>query len=442
MSSIPEEANTAENGSEDRTVSSQPTNKNLQQLPAEHDPELLSSTFLPPSLVRLILDNTTFEAAIEEILDFLSQPHEQSHQQQLAYLTQQLQPYLPNKFYDIGMHSIGYSLVDDEIKLLVLEDRVSSDSLEKVAFQAFRTIATTTTVSKRQKESSVLDSRAHDNNGEYSFAFNPQQQKPGQLIATVNQLPLIVHFQNTTDVALLLLFDEVNQLVGKNNLFQKSVHLIRAWWIYESILYVGATIKHYLPNNAFLIMICAIFNKYHHLIETPFQALCIFLHEYSCYLPTTHAISIEGFVDVKQSILPDEANSATSSSKDSTNGNGRPLLIDQQLISKYQVMSDHPSQHVDLLEITNGVYIVHPLNGSNMVVDKLTANQVIRLTKALQNGANNLAVFIRQLQDKTVSNPAQLIKNYFPNIILAVSNSSSLPSAGNNMMINRTFDLR
>ena len=99
-----------------------------------------------------------------------------------------------------------------------------------------------------------------------------------------------------TDLCMLAFVEEFSGLVGQDNLFKRSLLLIRAWWVYETASYMGCPIKHYLSDFSLCIMVCAIFNQYHAQIGSPLQALCLFLTEYSGYDGSTHAITLQGIV--------------------------------------------------------------------------------------------------------------------------------------------------
>jgi hypothetical protein len=95
-------------------------------------------------------------------------------------------------------------------------------------------------------------------------------------------------------------------------LFKKSYLLIRAWWCYETPSFVGCIIRHYLSDYQLFVMILSIFNQYSSFITTPFQALCLFLAEYSTYDGNSQAITLNGIT----SFLTRASNS--------------PVLLDEQ----------------------------------------------------------------------------------------------------------------
>jgi hypothetical protein len=436
------------------------------------DNALPSSTFLPGELINIILKNHIYEEAVEDVLKMISTSQHLVHVNDVNYLSSHIKTILFVKTFDIGLHAIGFSLSDDEIKLLLIPEHTSNEPFDKQVANLLRSLSHTHSTSNtniHKKSNAHLGNEMNKDfeSVDYSLSFNPQHQKPGSLVGMLNgHTSFSLVFQDETEAALLLMFEEINHIIGKDDLFKKSVMLIRAWWINESVIYVGASIKHYLPNTAFMVMVVAVFNKFHQTIQTPFQALCLFLAEFALYNPATQWITMDGFVD--SPVAGGHGTSATSSvisfptSATSISGQAAQannLLFDQHFVQKYKDIARVQTAHQQNMESgsngnsndsiyvlplesppmstassgkhhsSSGVHIINPLNGNNMATEKLTANQVIRLTKALQNGAANLSVFIRQIEDGQNNTPKQaaLIKNFFPNIVSATTTASTKP---------------
>ena len=98
------------------------------------------------------------------------------------------------------------------------------------------------------------------------------------------------------NVCILAFFEEVDVLVGSDNLFKRSLMLIRAWWNHETVGAIDASTRALLNDTAIAVMVCAIFNQFHMRISSPLQALCLFLAEYSAYDGATQAITLQGIV--------------------------------------------------------------------------------------------------------------------------------------------------
>ncbi len=370
-------------------------------------------------LLKIVLTDLVYESAVDEVVEIVSFTTKQTHANRIAFFTKHFHISSTTRLFDIGLQAIDFALFDDEMKVSFVGDASASTvegnefySVDQSVTNSLRPYSST----KKNKETMVRDEAI----GDHSIGFNPQNQtKPNVFVGTLDTLPFSFHFQEHVEACLLLMFDEINTLVGKNDLVRKTVRLIRAWWMQESITYVGVSIKQYLTNSAFLLMITVIFNKYYHLLNTPFQAFCFFFAEFSSWNPSTQLVTIEGLVDV-----------GASSIKPVYNGS---LLLDSQFIKKYQSMlSVESSVELDSVKSAAcladiGVYIVNPLNGANLIVDKMSANQVARFPKAIQGGATNLSVFLKQLivteDSKNNSNKSsilrnpELINNYFPNIL-------------------------
>jgi hypothetical protein len=284
------------------------------------------------------------------------------------------------------------------------------------------------------------------------------------------------------EICMLAFLQEVASLVGQNELFKRSLLLIRAWWFYETAAYVGTPIKHYLKEIDLCIMVCAVFNQYHARISSPLQALCLFLAEYSAYDGATHAITLQGIVPFKsptssQPMLLDaqpthliscevierhwnlfNLSAATvdaceyeqflrsSSSDDVHNddpdgvmtGGAASMLAglrpehDVQLRSapggiekvNMKSLSNH-NLHYFERQLFN---IVNPFNHTNMLVEKLSSRRQMRLHKAFEIGAVDLTVYLRQSINN--ANNSGDILHFFPNLLARFSDTFSATRTG------------
>ncbi len=296
---------------------------------------------------------------------------------------------------------------------------------------------------------------------------------------------------NRHDLCMLAFVEEFASLVGKEDLFKRSLLLIRAWWHYETAAYVGTPIKHYLKDSNICVMVCAIFNQFHMRISSPLQALCLFLAEYSAYDGATQAITLQGIVPFK---------SATSS---------QPLLLDAQpshlvsceIIEKYWNLFNLSSASADstgyenIIRSTssddyfqddpNGLSIaaasaivlsvdhdrsapggiekinmknlsshnlhyferqlfsvVHPFCHTNMVQEKLSSRRQMRLHKAFQIGASEMTVYLKQ--STANANNSKDILNYFPSVLarfdeVFANHKTFLPTAAESVVDPRYY---
>ena len=133
------------------------------------------------------------------------------------------------------------------------------------------------------------------------------------IFCTVDTLPVEIVSNNLVDFHLLYFFEEISTLVGKNDLFKKSLLLIRAWWEYETKEYLSESLpkssKNCLTNSAIAVLVCGVFNQHHNVIFHPLQALIIFLAEYSELNWSEYAVTIQGVVPFKSKIINTTPNS-------------------------------------------------------------------------------------------------------------------------------------
>ena len=111
-----------------------------------------------------------------------------------------------------------------------------------------------------------------------------------------NSVECMVTCNQRVELCNICFLQEFSCLVGKDNLFKRSLLLIRSWWEYESSSYVGIPMKNILTEQCLSFMLVCIFNNYHHRIQNPFEAFVLFLREFSVYEGRSHAISVQGIV--------------------------------------------------------------------------------------------------------------------------------------------------
>jgi hypothetical protein len=99
---------------------------------------------------------------------------------------------------------------------------------------------------------------------------------------------------------LQIFLETINTFVGQDNLFKRSILLIKAWCTYESHKYsrgagsVAGSIDGRLSTSSLNTMIIWVFNVYGTKITTPLHALYHFLYFFSTFDWNKYAISISG----------------------------------------------------------------------------------------------------------------------------------------------------
>lgn len=111
------------------------------------------------------------------------------------------------------------------------------------------------------------------------------------------------------DLCLLAFVEEFAATIGKDDLFKRSLCLIRAWFLYEGRHYDNRTdasgpnpLRGFLTEDAFAVLVVAIFNVHAGLIHTPLQALCVFLAEYAGLDWANVCVTIQGVVPFRMDL--------------------------------------------------------------------------------------------------------------------------------------------
>ncbi|KAL2339462.1 hypothetical protein Fmac_007402 [Flemingia macrophylla] len=109
---------------------------------------------------------------------------------------------------------------------------------------------------------------------------------------TVKGIAVDISFNQMAGLYTLRFLEQVDQLVGKNYLFKRSIILIKAWCYYESRLLGG----HHglLTTYALEILVLYIINRFHSSVNGPLEVLYIFLDYYKSFDWEHNYISIWG----------------------------------------------------------------------------------------------------------------------------------------------------
>ena len=244
-----------------------------------------------------------FDSAVQEVLSFV-QPHPSQityRASVVALIKRQVRSVLRVNAFECSLHVLRCFLPDDPTRLTVILGRT------RVA-QWHKTLHDRLTVLAEQPELSraacpVDDDFAVDGDDEFPLFDHvlskvqvASEDANFKVDCVVDAIESSISCNRRGDICLLAFVEEFANLVGQDDLFKRSLQLIRAWWFYETATYAGASIRHYIPDSAMCIMVCAIFNQFHMRISSPLQALCLFLAEYSAYDGATQAITLQGIV--------------------------------------------------------------------------------------------------------------------------------------------------
>jgi hypothetical protein len=110
------------------------------------------------------------------------------------------------------------------------------------------------------------------------------------------------------DLCLLTLMEEIASLVGKDKLFKRSLIVITSF-VHNELKQLFSkknleengkrrSNRDMIPDSVLWVMVCSVFNKFHGLIESPLQALLLFMIEYCFYDPKRSIITIYGRMEL------------------------------------------------------------------------------------------------------------------------------------------------
>lgn len=112
----------------------------------------------------------------------------------------------------------------------------------------------------------------------------------------IGEIDVEISVNNRNALCTVALIDEFNAVVGRDNLFKRSLLLIRAWWLHETATVFNTAMSHFLSDQALLYMIVAVFNLHWREIRSPLYALYYFLQLYQDYDGKSQAITAQGIV--------------------------------------------------------------------------------------------------------------------------------------------------
>lgn len=397
----------------------------------------------------------------------------------VAMLRRQLRIALGATAFEIGLPVSRCLLPDDPIRMTVVISKALIPTWHTQVCEQLTNFAEKVNIyggsgSVPIDEDETLDPYFTDCNSYGQHHLGSINHTKQNLVHTVHlivdNVPIEISANSRTDLCLLAFFEEAAQLVDEDNLFKRSFLLIRAWWAYETQAFVGCSIRHYLSDNHLFVMLLAIFNRYNAHIQTPLHAMSLFLAEYSTYDGSHQAISLQGLVGfqtrtsnqpqvidakhfhvIKRSVIEKHwmsfnigyANNepeTTIQKKRSTSseevtaaaaGSGSPLKTprDDASASSNKQSVTAPAPENNIKEIikslsANNIFfferhtfnILHPLNHSNMIVEKLSQRRISKLYKAFQIGATNFAFYLKRAMESG-SDAGENIRNYFPTIL-------------------------
>ncbi|XP_061368053.1 uncharacterized protein LOC133311053 isoform X2 [Gastrolobium bilobum] len=136
----------------------------------------------------------------------------------------------------------------------------------------------------------MLENGAHS---EYEVKDVQHIRAQVQLVkCTVKNIAVDISFNQMAGLYALRFLEQIDELVGKDHLFKRSIILIKAWCYYESRI-LGA---HHglLSTYAVETLVLYIINRFHSSVRGPLEVLYRFLDYYSTFDWEHHYVSVDG----------------------------------------------------------------------------------------------------------------------------------------------------
>ncbi|MED6185100.1 hypothetical protein PIB30_053787 [Stylosanthes scabra] len=198
---------------------------------------------------------------------------------------------------------------------------------------------------------------------------------------TVKNIAVDISFNQMAGLYALRFLEQVDQLVGRDHLFKRSIILIKAWCYYESRI-LGA---HHglLSTYALETLVLYIINRYHSSVRGPLEVLYRFLDYYSAFDWENDYVSVDG--PKALSSLP-EINETPDCER-------HGFLLDKEFLRKYRDMClisarayettthEFPTKHMNILD---------PLRNDNNLGRSVSRGSLHRIKFALSFGARKL----------------------------------------------------
>ncbi|CAN0913164.1 hypothetical protein LINGRAHAP2_LOCUS27754 [Linum grandiflorum] len=351
-----------------------------------------SSTFsVPrPELIPLSIDPELWSMAEHRIHEIIctTQPaleSEKKREEAISYIIALIKAHYTTEVFAFGSVSLKTYLPDGDIDLTLLSHRDIEDELTRGVLE-------------------ILHCHEHDS----KFVVQDVQYVEAQvkiIKCLVNGTSVDISFNQLSGLSALCFLEQVDQIIGKDHLFKKSIILIKAWCYYESRI-LGA-IHGLFSTYALEILVLHIFNMFHSSLIGPLAVLYKFLDYYSSFDWDNYGVCVNGVFAI--SSLPDIVVELPV-------GCESRLLLGPDFLRYCQETFAVPVRALEdgMQEFqVKSINIVDPLKESNNLGRSVRRGNFYRIQSALPFGARKL----RQILTGPGECLAAGLENFFRNTI-------------------------
>lgn len=207
----------------------------------------------------------------------------------------------------------------------------------------------------------------------------------------VQNIVVDVSFNQLGGLCTLCFLEQVDRLIGKGNLFKRSIILIKAWCYYESRI-LGA--HHGLISTYGLeTLVLYIFHLFHSSLDGPLAVLYKFLDYFSKFDWDNYCISLNGPVQI--SSLPEII-------AETPENGGADLLLSADFLRHCVDMFSVPSRGIETnsrIFMQKHLNIIDPLKENNNLGRSVSKGNFYRIRSAFTYGARKLAQILLEPEE-------------------------------------------
>ncbi|KAL1199779.1 Protein HESO1 [Cardamine amara subsp. amara] len=207
----------------------------------------------------------------------------------------------------------------------------------------------------------------------------------------VQNIVVDISFNQIGGICTLCFLEKIDQHIGKDHLFKRSIILIKAWCYYESRI-LGA-FHGLISTYALETLVLYIFHLFHSSLNGPLAVLYKFLDYFSKFDWDNYCISLNGPVCL--SSLPEIA-------VEPPENGGEDLLLTSQFLKDCMEMYSVPSRGFETnprVFPSKHLNIVDPLKENNNLGRSVSKGNFYRIRSAFTYGARKLGKIILQSEE-------------------------------------------
>ncbi|CAH8388610.1 unnamed protein product [Eruca vesicaria subsp. sativa] len=221
----------------------------------------------------------------------------------------------------------------------------------------------------------------------------------------VQNLVVDISFNQLGGICTLSFLEKIDQLIGKDHLFKRSIILIKAWCYYES--HILGAVHGLISTYALETLVLYIFHLFHSSLDGPLSVLYKFLDYFSKFDWDKYCISLNGPVCL--SSLPEFV-------VETPENGGQDLLLTSEFLNGCMEMYTVPPRGFETNQrvfTSKYLNVVDPLKENNNLGRSVNKANFYRVRTAFTYGARKLGQIILQSEEDISSE----LRKFFSNML-------------------------